>query len=182
MDIPYWYAEQANLILKSTSKHHHIAQVEQINEAMHCIVQVLTIYAGNTEKQLSTLAIAEDYLKKASIKSVKIIVDELYESIQAVLKRPRFYYRFIFVSMPEKSKIDEYMENIENHLEEGELRKNIGYWESSLYEYEKAYDAANALKKLLPDPDEANHKFFVTAISLAALVLSVTLPIIFRFM
>lgn len=182
MDTPYWYAEQAILILKSTSKHHHIAQVERINDAMRHIVQVLTIYAGNTEKQLSTLAITEDYLKRVSIESVRIIVDELYTSIQDVLKKPRFYYRFIFVSLPEKSKIDMHIEKIENYIEEGELRKNIGYWESSLYEYEKAYDEAILLKDLLPDPDEAKHKFFVTAISLVALVLSVILPLIFRFM
>lgn len=49
-------------------------------------------------------------------------------------------------------------------------------------EFHTAYDDILILKDLLPNPDEARRNFYTMLISIAALVLSVVLPIIFHFM
>ena len=178
---PYEYAKQGILALESESKTHNIPQILRLKDAMDHIALALTTYAGDKKKQLSSLDMAEDCLKRVSIESIEIIVNELYSSTQEILEKPRFYYRLTFFSLPDEAKIDTHCKNIEYYLRDGQLRENMGYWESCLTAYERAYDEALTLKNLLPNIDEARYRFFVIFISIAAILISVTVPFIFHF-
>jgi hypothetical protein len=143
------------------------------------IVIALFEYSGEKEKQLRSLDLAEDHLRRASIESIEILVIELFFSIYRILKQPRFYYRLVCFSLPDKRKIDTHIKTVEYHLQRGrQLKGKIDDWELCLRKIEKAYDEATILKNLLPDIDEARYRFLMIFASIIAILVSVTVIVI----
>lgn len=164
--------------LESKSKRHILSQIVLLEESFDHIANALTAYPEKKEKQLQELDSAEDCLKRISIESKENLADELYHSILKVLKKPRIYYKLVFLSLPDKDNIKMHLEKFEYHLDTGRfLKSKRDSRELCFKEFEKAYHEAKILENLLPSNDEAKYRFVVLLFSIIAVMISVTIAI-----
>ncbi len=182
LDKPYKRAKLGILNLESKSKKYSFSQILQLRDALDHISIALVEHSGEKEKQLKSLDLAEDHLRRASIESIEILVTELFFSMLGLLEKPRIYYKFAFCPLPEKYKIDAQLKKIEYHLKRGrQLKGKIDDWELCLMEFEKAYNETVILKNLLPHSNEAKYRFFVILITIMAFTVSVAVAVISHF-
>lgn len=160
LDKPYKYAKLGILDLESKSRRYSLSQILQLRDALDHIAIALVDNRGEKKKQLRSLDLAEDHLRRASIESVEILVAELFYFVLRTLEKPRIYYRIACFSLPERDKLEEHLGRIQYHTLEGRrLKGNIEDWELCLTEFRKAYDEAKTLKDQLPDRNEAKYRF-----------------------
>jgi hypothetical protein len=171
LDKPYKYAKLGILDLESKSRGYSLSQILQLRDALDHIAIALVDNREEKKKQLKSLDLAEDHLRRASIESVEILVTELFYSILRILEKPPIYYRIACFSLPEKDRLEEHFERIQYHMLEGRrLKGKIEDWELCLIEFRKAYDEAKALKDQLPDRNEARYRF----IGVLGILISIT--------
>lgn len=159
------------LELESKSKY-SFTEILHSEDVLDQITIALTEYNGDKKKQLTALNLVKDYLKSASIKALDIFVDETSFLVLEYLKKPPIYYKLTFFSLPDKNKIRKHLKKTKYHLRTGQQLKDIN-WEFSLEECNKAYIVALNLRNLLPDSNEAKHRFSVILISLMSAATSV---------
>lgn len=178
LDKPYRYAKISVSNLESNSMKYNSFYVLQLVKVLDHIVTALIGYPRDKEEQLKILKIAEDRLKRISVESLEAYVTEQFSSVVKALKKPRMYYRLAFFSLPEKSKIEVYVEDVKHNLLRGfQLRDKVEDWELCLMELEEALEGVKILKNLLPDADRVRYRFFVTLISITATVVSITIAV-----
>jgi hypothetical protein len=174
----YKHAKSSIQDLESKSKRHILSQIVLLEEAFDHIANAVTAYPEEKEKQLQELDSAEDCLKRISIESKENLADELYSSILKVLKKPRIYYKLVFLSLPDKVTIEMHLERFEYHFDIGRsLKSKRNSRRLCLKEFEKAYHEAKILEDLLPSNDEAKYRFVVLLFSIIAVMVSVTMAI-----
>ena len=181
-DRPYKYAKLGVFYLESSSRKLNATYMLRFIEATDYIRKALVECAGDKKRQLKYLNRAEKILKRISTETIETYVNQLHSSLLNVLQKSPAYYQLTFSSLPDETKTETYLTDVQYHLDRGkELKQREEDWEYCMEEFEKAYEEIEILKNLLPESNESKYRFYAILVPIITFMIGVLITIILHY-